>query len=247
MTRQFYISVVPLLIINGSLILGYLLFMLLGFNKKTHKALQKTANKEIIAKSLQNYWFHITEPFVIFLIKLKITPNTITIIGVIFSFLAGILFSIKAWGAAGWIMILGGVFDLFDGRIARETNTVTKSGAYLDSVMDRYSDGFVLSGLAIAFRNHWLLSFILLCFIGFFAISYAKARSEAHGVRCDVGMFQRAERIYSLSLAAIFSPIFSYYLNLSYPALLFGIIIILAIGTFATSVYRVYYSFKRVE
>jgi phosphatidylglycerophosphate synthase len=242
---DFYISIIPLLVINGGFIAGYLIFLALGKNTKT-KGPQKKAHSGLIVSSLQNYWFAITEPCVELLVKMGITPNFITLFALSVSLLSGILFSQGLWGAAGWVMIAGGVFDLFDGRVARATNNVTKGGAYLDSSLDRYSDGFILGGLAWAFRDHWLLFFVILCFIGFYTVSYAKARAEASGVKCDVGTFQRPERIFSLGLSAIFSPIVSYYLDLPSPILIYMVIVVLGIGTMSTSVYRIVYTFKKL-
>ncbi len=246
MKREFYASIVPLILINGGFILGYLIFLVLGKGSKKHHELKDKSESKIIWSSLQNYWFAITEPVVKLLIKAKVTPNMITVIGVFISGVSGLLFANGNWGSAGWIMIAGGVFDLFDGRVARATNSVSKQGAYLDSVMDRYSDGLILGGLAIAFREHWLLYFLILCFIGFYSVSYTKARAEASGIKCNVGMFQRPERIFSLGLSAIFSPLFSYYLNIDAPFLIYLVIVVLGIGTVATSIYRILYSMKKL-
>lgn len=246
MQNDFYASIIPLIVINGGFILGYIIFLLLGKGNIRHKDLKSSTDSKIIAISLQNYWFTITQPLINLLIKLRITPNMITIFGVAVSGFSGFLFANKYWGSAGWVMIAGGVFDLFDGRVARATNSVSKQGAYLDSVMDRYSDGLILGGLAIAFRDHWLLYAIILCFIGFYSVSYTKARAEASGVKCDVGLFQRPERIFSLGLSAIFSPLFSYYLNIKVPFLIYAVLVTLGVGTVATSIYRIVYSMKKV-
>jgi len=243
---EFYISVIPLIAINGGFITGYIMFLLLGFNKKVHNELKQKAGSKLIIASLQNYWFTITEPFVQLFIRIGITPNMITMIGLLISISSGFLFWAHRWGLGGWIMIAGGVFDLFDGRVARATKKVTKAGAYLDSVTDRYSDGFILGGLTLAFRDTWLAIPLILCFIGFFTVSYAKARAEASGIKCNVGFFQRPERIFSLGLSAIFSPIVSYYFGLEIPVLLYAVITILGIGTVITSAYRIHYSFKRL-
>lgn len=238
-------DLIILLVINGGFIAGYLLFLALGKHKKASGAAKK-AESGLIISSLQNYWFSITEPFVKLLIKINVTPNTITIFAVFISVAAGILFAQGSWGTAGWIMIAGGVFDLFDGRVARATNKVTKGGAYLDSVLDRYSDGAILAGLAWAFKDNWLLFFVILCFIGFYSVSYTKARAEASGVKCDVGTFQRPERIFSLGLSAIFSPIVSYYTDWGTPVLIYLVIVVLGLGTLATSIYRIVYTFKKL-
>ncbi|MEI6079574.1 MAG: CDP-alcohol phosphatidyltransferase family protein [bacterium] len=245
-SNEFYLSIIPLIGVNGGFILGYIMFLLLGYGKIRHKDLKGRSESRLILSSLENYWFTITSPCVKLFIKAGITPNIITMFGLSLSIIAGFFFWQGHWGLAGWIMIAGGVFDLFDGRVARATNKVTKAGAYLDSVTDRYSDGFILGGLALAFRDSWALIPTLLCFIGFFGVSYARAKAEASGIKCSVGFFQRPERIFSLGLCAIFSPIVSYYANIQYPILIYFIVTVLGIGTLITSVYRVYYSFKRL-
>jgi len=242
----FYISVIPLLIINGGFILGYFVFLLAGKNKVLHADLKDKSESKLLFTSLKNYWFTITEPCVQKLIKLGITPNMITMLGLVISITAGVCFGLKSWGLAGWTMVAGGVFDLFDGRVARATNKVTVAGAYLDAVTDRYSDGAILGGLTWAFHDHWLLFFIILSYIGFYSVSYTKARAEAFGVRCDVGTFQRPERIFSLGMCAIFSPIVSYYFNIEPPILIYAVIIVLGIGTLITSIYRINYTFKKL-
>ena len=160
---DFYISIIPLLVLNGGFIAGYLIFLALGKHKKEKDGIKKSGSK-LILSSLQDYWFTITGPCVKLLIRIGITPNMITIFGVAIRAISGVFFAKSLWGVAGWIMIAGGVFDLFDGRVARATNSVTKGGAYLDSVLDRYSDGFILGGIAWAFKDNWLLFFIILCF-----------------------------------------------------------------------------------
>ncbi|MFH1223630.1 MAG: CDP-alcohol phosphatidyltransferase family protein [Pseudomonadota bacterium] len=236
-----------LVAINGGFILGYIIFLLCGCNKKAHSDLKKKRKSGVILFSLENYWFTITEPFVKLFINLGITPNMITFIGLAISISSGVFFGLKLWGLAGWVMIAGGVFDLFDGRVARATRKVTISGAYLDSVTDRYSDGVILGGLLWAFKDHWMLFFVILSYIGFYAVSYTKARAEGFGIKCNVGMFQRPERIFSLGLSAIFSPILSYYMNVTEPLLIYIVVITLSIGTLVTSIYRLNYSFNKLK
>lgn len=244
---EFYISIIPLIVLNGGFCLGYVFFLISGRMKRRPNELQDRSTSFIVTGSLQNYWYWITEPFVKLMAKLGIGPNFITLAGIPIAVFAGFLYSKSAWGAAGWFMILGGIFDILDGRVARATNSVTKAGGFLDSVSDRFSDGFVLTGLAFAFRDHWLFFFVLLCFTGFFTVAYARARSDANGVPCAVGIFQRPERIYSLGLASIFTPLLSYYAGVQSPVLIYLVIIVLGIGTNITAAYRTYYSFSRLN
>jgi len=236
-----------LVVINSIFIFGFFIFALMGKHKIRHSDLDGRVKTNSFFAMLQNYWFTITEPCVTFFIKVKITPNMISYFGLFLGLLAGLFFGLKEWGLGGWTLIASGVFDLFDGRVARATKTVSKKGAFLDSCLDRYGDSAILSGLAIAFLNNWLLYPVLLCFMGFSCISYNKARSEASGIKCDVGGFQRPVRVLALSLACIATPILSFFMNEQTLVLFYFIIPLLALGTVHASIYRLYYSYNKIK
>lgn len=245
---SFMFSILPLIIINSIFIIGFFIFIIFFNPRKRHKDLDGRVITNSFFATCQNYWFTITEPILTLFIKLKLKPNTITFIGFFLSIVAGYLYSDQKWGFAGWVLITSGVFDLFDGRLARATNKVTKSGAYLDAVMDRYSDGIILGGLAIAFRDHHLMFYnILLCYIGFYTFSYTKARAEAFGVKCDVGYFQRPVRIICLGVTSIMTPILNYLFSVQFANIFYILIAILGIGTILSSIYRLVYTFNRLK
>lgn len=247
-SSSFWMSILPLTIINGFFILGFIIFLIFFNPSKRHKDLDGRVVTNKFFSILQNYWFAITEPVVTLFIKLKFSPNTITFFGFFLSILAGIFYSQEKWGLAGWTLISSGVFDLFDGRLARATNRVTKSGAYLDAVMDRYSDGIILGGLAIAFKDyHLMFYFILICYIGFYTFSYAKARAEAYGVKCNVGYFQRPIRIICLGVTSIITPLLNFLFSVHFSFVFYILIGILGIGTILSSVYRLHYTFKKLN
>ena len=241
-------AVLLLFAVNISIIMGYIIFIILGKSKKRSKDLiNRVEGSKILSESAQNYWFTITEPIVRLLIFFRCTPNIITLFALFLGFLAGYFFYLGNWGLAGWLVIASGVFDIFDGRVARATNSVSKYGAYLDSVADRYSDGAILIGLALFFRNSFMLLPILISFIGFFAISYNKAKAETYGIKCNVGLFQRPERVFLLGVSSIFTPMLSLYINTTTPFLIFIAILILMFGTIFTSVYRIIHTVKQFK
>jgi CDP-diacylglycerol--glycerol-3-phosphate 3-phosphatidyltransferase len=148
------------------------------------------------------------------LIKLKVNPNTISLAALIAGIGAGTLFYLGKPLYAGLIIILCGIFDILDGKVAVGTNRTSLFGAIFDSTLDRYSEFFLYIGLAAYFRNHWGLWVAILAFLGSAMVSYTRARAEGLGVECKIGIMQRAERLVLLclgsiigSLAKIFDPV----------------------------------------
>ncbi len=133
------------------------------------------------------------------------SPNAITVVGFMFTLLASyILLSNLLLG--GIMILLGGVFDILDGVVARNTGKSSKFGAFLDSVLDRYSDAFILLALAWNFLDHKDNIMLLVCLgalVGSLLISYARARAEGLGENCTYGLMERPERIILLAFGAI--------------------------------------------
>lgn len=137
--------------------------------------------------------------------KISLNPNILTITGFLIIVISAVLipFNIKL---AGITIAFGGLFDMLDGIVARVNGRVTKFGAFLDSVLDRYSDAFIFFGLIIFFLKSNDVSGIYLCLfnlIGSFLVSYARARAEGIGQSCHVGIMERPERIIFLIFAMI--------------------------------------------
>lgn len=137
--------------------------------------------------------------------KIFLKPNTLTVTGFLITLLASyILISDLRFG--GMMVIAGGLFDILDGVVARVNKKTSSFGAFLDSVLDRYSDALILIAIALNFwksNNH---SGILLCIgtlIGAFLISYSRARAEGLGSKCTYGIMERPERIILISFGAI--------------------------------------------
>lgn len=137
--------------------------------------------------------------------NLKVNPNTITIAGFIMTGIASsvVPFSLTI-GAA--LMIFSGFFDVLDGVIARANNKTTDFGAFLDSVLDRYSDAFLLTGFFFYFlRNDSITGMYLSVgtLAGSMLVSYVKARAESLGRDCHTGLMERPERVILLIVAAL--------------------------------------------
>lgn len=137
----------------------------------------------------------------------RIHPNVLTFIGLVINIWAAILFSQGRFRAAGYVVIGAGLFDMVDGRVARETNRVTRFGGFFDSVLDRYSDLALFMGLLVYYASINRFFYIVLTAIvmtGSVMVSYTRARAECTIPQCKVGFLERPERIVLIIIGALF-------------------------------------------
>jgi CDP-diacylglycerol--glycerol-3-phosphate 3-phosphatidyltransferase len=149
-------------------------------------------------------------PLVKALTKWGVHPNSLTLAGLIITCMAAVALFKGSLRTGGVLILLGGLCDSLDGNLARATGRATRSGALLDSVIDRYSEFVMFLGIAAYFfsmKNYLILvvTFIALC--GSIMVSYTRARAESLGFESKAGMMQRAERIVFLGAGALFHPI----------------------------------------
>src|SRR5690348_6688509 len=137
----------------------------------------------------------------------KIHPNVLTFLGLVINIWAAWLFAQGKFRMAGLVAIGAGLFDMVDGRVARETNQVTRFGGFFDSVVDRYSDLAVFMGLLVWYASINRFFYIVLTAIvmtGSVMVSYARARAECTIPRCKVGFLERPERVVLIIIGALF-------------------------------------------
>ena len=138
--------------------------------------------------------------------QFHLRPNHLTIIGLGVSLLAATAFCTARIRTAGILLILAGLCDFFDGSLARASGQVSAFGAFLDSVIDRYSDLVVLLAIVVLYAqvSHTRGAIVAMAgLIGSMMVSYTKARAESIGVRCTVGMMERPERMICLIAGAL--------------------------------------------
>ncbi len=134
-------------------------------------------------------------------------PNVLTLIGLVVNGVAAWILARGEFLYAGLVILGAAVFDLTDGAVARSANKVTRFGAFLDSVMDRYSDLIILTGLLVHYARIDRFSYIVLTavvMIGSVLVSYSRARAENLIESCKVGFLERPERIVLLLIGALF-------------------------------------------
>jgi len=136
----------------------------------------------------------------------RVHPNVLTFIGLLINIWAAFLFGYGRFLYAGLVVIGAGLFDMVDGRVARETNRVTRFGGFFDSVLDRYSDLALLVGLLVYYASINRFFYVVLTAIvmtGTVLISYTRARAENTIPKCKIGFLERPERVVLIIIGAL--------------------------------------------
>ncbi|OJX01305.1 MAG: CDP-alcohol phosphatidyltransferase [Bacteroidetes bacterium 43-93] len=186
--------------------------------------------------SLQQGIYKVINPFVKFLIKLGLTPNMVTTIGLILNIGVAVIFVFGAEtsnrgdmsyvGWAGALVLFAGLFDMLDGQVARLGNMSSTFGALYDSVLDRYSELVMFLGICYYLvSHHYFLSslFAFIALIGSMMVSYTRARAEGLGIESKGGLMQRPERVVLVGISAIACGIGGHYLGGDYKLFVDGI------------------------
>ncbi len=149
----------------------------------------------------------IFDRFSLLLVRMKISPNLLSFLGLMAGLLVGLFFALDRWSRALVFLIICGMLDILDGKVAVNSNRRTIFGAVFDSSLDRYSEFAIYFGLGFYFRAHWVLWVLALAFLGSTMVSYTKARAESLGINCQLGIMQRAERMVLLIVGTMLALI----------------------------------------
>ena len=150
------------------------------------------------------------DPIIEFLVRRRVHPNILSTVGFVVTCGAGLLFHQHHVRMAGLFILIGGLFDLFDGTVARRTGLASAFGAFYDSTLDRLSEIVLYLGLLSLYNDYRLelgdvgmIYAILLVMAGSLMVSYTRARAEGLRLDCYVGLMQRAERVVLIGFAAL--------------------------------------------
>ena len=174
-------------------------------------------------------------------VNLKIGPNALSFMALMSGIGAGVLFFLGHPFWAGILIVICGLFDILDGKVAVNANQKSLFGAIFDSTLDRYSEFFIYLGLAAYFRNHWALWLTFWTILGSSMVSYTRARTEGLGIECKIGIMQRAERMVLLFSGAIIGSFFKIF----DPAMI-AVLAIIAVVSNVTAFQRTFYV-KKIE
>jgi CDP-diacylglycerol--glycerol-3-phosphate 3-phosphatidyltransferase len=174
------------------------------------------------------------------LIESRLTPNAISMTGLALNVLAAVLVTQRYFFLAGVAFVVGSIMDTLDGRYSRMSGKGTPFGAFLDSTLDRLEEGIVLTTVAAYFSSRGMdfaVAACVLAVLGSLMVSYTRARAEALGVECKVGLATRPVRVVILSIGLVFAKGASIFdVDLLAPA-----VYVLAVLTVVTVFQRVFH------
>ena len=200
----------------------------------------------VIPQRVRDGFGRLLDPLALALIRLHVRPNLITTVGTLVVIASATAFAVGwvRWG--GFLLLFSGLFDMVDGRVARQGDMTTTFGAFFDSTLDRVGEAALFSGIAVFFlrggvpagRVTWAVAACLIALSASLLVSYTRARAEGLGLTAKVGIAQRAERFVVLGIPTLFFGAGKD------GALLFWIVVVLAAVTAITVVQRVIYVAK---
>ena len=197
----------------------------------------------VIPQWLRDAFGKALAPVAQLLIRFHVRPNTITTFGTLLVVASAAAFALGKVHWAGFLLLVSGLFDMVDGRVAREGGMTTTFGAFYDSTLDRVGESALFTGIGVYFLRgavapDRVMPAVLACFVGLAAsllVSYTRARAEGLGLSVKIGIAQRAERVLLLGVPTLFFGAGNQ------GALLFWIVLVLALATTVTVVQRVIY------
>jgi CDP-diacylglycerol--glycerol-3-phosphate 3-phosphatidyltransferase len=172
------------------------------------------------------------DPVARVLLRARLRPNHLTVVGLGVSIGAACAMAQGQLRLAALLLVVAGLCDFFDGALARLANSVSAFGAFLDSVVDRYSDQVILLGAVLYYGrldDTPGVGLTLATLVGTVMVSYTKARAQSIGVSCEIGLMERPERLILLIAGLTFN-------------LLTAALVVLAILTNVTAIQRILYT-----
>ena len=175
-------------------------------------------------------------------------PNTVTLIGFFVTVSAGVAYFFGNLILGGALVLFGGVFDIFDGYVARATGKASVFGSFFDSMLDRISETVVFLGVFSLYNGTepdvgepWMVYVVALAMAGSLLVSYTRSRAEGLGIDCSVGLMQRAERVILLGAATLLFGAWRQGFVLTL------VMFAMAILTNLTALYRIYWVFRHTR
>jgi CDP-diacylglycerol--glycerol-3-phosphate 3-phosphatidyltransferase len=196
----------------------------------------------VLNAKIRGIWDRGMKPVGGFIGRSGVTPNQITLLGVVVQGVVSYLIVRDRLTEAGFVLIAAALLDTVDGAVAKARGLTTRFGAFLDSTMDRLSDALVFLPIAWLYLaepaaeradQEWVAAVAFAALVLSFLVSYAKARAEGLGFDCNVGLIERAERLIIMILALVFNDLL--------PAAL----VLLALASLVTLVQRMVHVHKQ--
>ena len=236
-----------LVVVVGIALATMPVFVLSGASRAADALESSTRGKFVLGSFARRWFYWFVRPVVRLSLALGLMPLFYNLLGVAFGVAAGWFFASGRFAMAGWALLLSGVADALDGRVARALGLASPRGAFLDSTLDRFAEVAAFVGLAVAFRISGLgLVVVTAALGGSLLVSYTRARGESQGVLCTAGVMQRAERLLLIGFGGILDGTGSALLGRDPGTLLLAVLVVTAIGTMATAVFRTVWIARRL-
>lgn len=198
----------------------------------------------LLPRWVQSGFVGLIDPLIEALSRARVHPNAVTTLGFLVTVSAGLAFFLGHVRIGGALVLLGGVFDILDGQVARRTGLASAFGSFYDSTLDRISEVVVFLGIFSLYNGHqdftdpWMVYVVGIALAGSLMVSYTRARAEGLGIDCKVGLMQRPERIVLVGFAAL---IFGTRWN---AAVLTWVLVAMAAATSFTTFQRIVWVFR---
>jgi phosphatidylglycerophosphate synthase len=193
----------------------------------------------ILGRWVRDWVMWLVSPLERVLVASGVSPDVLNVLGAVFGLAAGAAYVGAATTLAGWFILLGGLADIMDGRVARARGLASPYGEFLDSMLDRFAEAFAFAGLAFyASRTPLGALAVTLAVGGSLLVSYARAKGDAVGVACRGGVMQRAERLVLLALASILDRSVTSAAGWPPGTLIVYAVWVIGIGALGTALYR---------
>lgn len=169
--------------------------------------------------------------------RINVNPNIITIVGLLVSVIAAYFFATGNLLLGGIFIGLSGLVDILDGAVARKHASTTPFGGVLDSTADRFADAVIIIGIIYGGFVYWLIG--ILALQASLTVSYVRARAESEGIKCNVGIAERPERLVILMAGAFIGYAYN-------PVLGYAVALVMILG-YITVFQRLYHSWKELK
>ena len=229
-----------LLGVLATAVLSVPVYVLTGASRRPDALASDAQGTFVLGRFVRSWFYWAVSPMVRASLAIGLGPTFYNLLGVAFGIGAGVAFALGQVTLGGWGVLLGGVADVLDGRVARARGLGDRTGAFLDSTLDRFAEVGAFVGLAVLFRSSSLtLALAVTAMGGSLLVSYTRARGESQGVVCKLGVMQRAERLLLLGFGGLLDPTVSGLWGASrVGTLLVPILGLVAVGTVGTAIFR---------
>jgi len=227
------------LLVAGAILLTMPVYAFVSRGRTLDPEVARRPTTVLLGHWVRDWVMWMVTPLERVLIAARVSPDVLNVLGAVFGLAAGVAYVRQSHAAAGWFIILGGLADIMDGRVARARGLVSAYGEFLDSMLDRFSEVFAFVGLAVYLSQtpSGVLATTLAAGSSLL-VSYARAKGGQVGVDCRTGVMQRAERLVLLALASIGDGSVTSLAGWPPGTLLLGAVWLIGLGALGTALYR---------